>query len=263
MSLIKTKGPVRGRCNICGSFDKLCADHIPPKGVNRFDHMQLNQILESLNLAPSHGRYFQRGVKFRSICASCNSDILGSRYDPELVAFANQVRTYLYSTLSRPNTAVFSVRPGLILRSILGHILAIGIERFPRGEVGDQMANFVLDNRARWPSNFGAYYWLYPYSDQVAIRTCGIAVRLNAPILFASVLKFLPFAFMVTWDADSRLNIPHRNLADYMAGDGSAKVDVPIDFHKFPKQRYPEAPGKSGAVYHGEDAFRTVYKYRS
>lgn len=255
----QTRGPSVGTCNICGGRNKLTADHVPPKGVIRFDSAQLHSIIDVLGVlrggAKPRGRFFQRGVKFRSLCEGCNTDILGTLYDPELVRFSNSVSDYLNSHLVVPAEASFVAKPGYVARAVAGHILAIGIERFPRGELGDALADFVLDPDASLPSKIGFYFWLYPYRHQVSIRSCGILVKGGAPPLVVSVLKFTPLAFMLAWDADSALHIPHQNLADYTAGSGAREVSIPLDFGRIPPERYPEAPGRQGAVLYGADAF--------
>jgi len=258
MALPITKGPKAGRCNICGQHGRLTADHVPPKGTLRFPRMVLNSITDALNAEPparNKGRIFQNGVKFNSLCERCNRDVLGTLYDPELVAFANAVSKYLHSSVILPNIGSFSIKPGLIARAIAGHILAIGVEQFPRGDMGEAMAEMVLAPNSPMPEKLKMYYWLYPYWDQVSIRGCGYLVRWGAPPLVISVLKFMPLAFMVAWDVDPRLNIPHANLIDFAAGRGAESVNVPVNFVDVPHQRYPEAPRSEGAVLHGSESY--------
>ncbi len=258
MPLVVTRGPKVGRCNISGVSAKLTSDHVPPKGTNRFPRMQLHRLVDSLGARPgerTRGRQFQQGVKFRSLCEVCNRDVLGTLCDPELVSFANSVSEYLRSPINLPAMANFRVRPGLVARAVAGHILAIGVERFPRGEMGDAVADFVLDAKAQVPEKLGIYYWPYPYWDQISIRGCCYLVRWGAPPLVISVLKFMPLAFMVTWDVDPGFSIPHINLTDLIVGSGSAAINIPINFRNIPRQRYPEAPDDDGIVLHGADSY--------
>ena len=87
MPLPQTRGPLRGRCNICGEEKKLTSDHVPPKGVNRFTRMELHSVSGALNALEGKKkkfRQFQNGVKFRSLCRDCNGGLLGKKYDPAL-----------------------------------------------------------------------------------------------------------------------------------------------------------------------------------
>lgn len=258
MPLPITRGPKVGRCNICGQNALLTSDHVPPKGTMRFPRMQLNSLVDALNAEPGErakGRFFQSGVKFRSLCQRCNRDVIGTLYDPELVEFSNSVSGYLYSQVDLPRIGAFSTRPGILARAVAGHILAIGVEQFPRGEMGDAMADLVLDPSANFPDKLGIYYWLYPYWDQVSIRGFGYLVRWGAPPLVISVIKFMPLAFMVAWDVHPGFTIRHPNLCDFVVGCGSTRTKVPLSFRSIPPQRYPEAPGKHGAVLLGSEAY--------
>ncbi len=224
----------------------------------RFHRMQLNSIVDALNAEPSKkakGRLFQSGVKFRSLCQQCNRDVVGTLYDPELVEFSNSVSQYLHSQVALPVIGSFTTRPGILARAVAAHILAIGVEQFPRGKMGDAMADLVLDPNAHFPDKLGIYYWLYPYWDQVSIRGCSYLPRFGAPPLIMSILKFTPLAFMVTWDAHPGFKFPHMNLCDSIAGAGLVPTQVWLNFRSLPHQRYPEAPVEDGAVLIGSEAY--------
>ena len=258
MPFPKTKGPPNGRCNICGEFGPLTEDHVPPKGTLRFPRMQLYRMADALSVKRSERgqpRNFQRGVKFRTTCKGCNRDVLGRLYDPELVRFSNEIASYLSSRFSLPSVASFQAKPGHIARAVLGHILAIGVERFPRGEMGDAAAEYVLDPSGAIPSKLGIYYWPYPFWDQVAVRGCGWVESFGAPPLVLSLLKFMPLAYMVTWDIPPSFHVPHRNLADLISGSRDKVTQIPVNFTEVPPQRYPEAPDDDGMVLHGQDSF--------
>ncbi|MGM0496207.1 MAG: hypothetical protein ACQERX_06050 [Bacillota bacterium] len=258
MPLLKTKGPKFGRCNICGEEHKLTTDHVPPKGTIKFPKMKLFNIIEALNAKPyqkNKGRDFQQGVKFRSLCKHCNGDLLGGYYDPELIKLANKISNYLSSFVTLPAKTTFSTSPGLIVRAVLGHILAIGVERFPRGEMGDAAAELVLDKDALLPEKLGVYYWIYPYWDQVSIRQFVFKVKLGTPSIVVSLIKFMPIAFMVTWNPDPNFNIPFYNLVDFAVGSGNNMAEIPVNFFNIPSQRYPEAPGDNGIALHGPESY--------
>lgn len=257
MPLLKTKGPKFGKCNICAKQSKLGEDHVPPKGVIRFPKMQLHEMAASLNAeaaAKQKGRKFQQGVKFRSLCQRCNGEILGGIYDPPLIEFCNEISRYLASQMYLPSKTSFIAKPDRIVRAIFGHLLAIGVEQFPRGDLGDAMAKAVLDPSSEIPDSIGVYYWPYPFWDQVSIRGFGFLLKWGAPPLVASVIKFMPLAFMVMWKPGNRFNIPHLDMMRYV-GEPGCEAEVPLDLSSVPPQRYPEAPGKEGATLHGEGSY--------
>ena len=259
MPLPMTKGPIFGKCNICAlPNQKLTSDHVPPKGTVKFPRMKLHNLIEFLKAndgTPKKGREFQHGVKFRTICESCNSNIIGSRYDPALVNLCNDISTYLYSQITRPTATTFRTSPDLVARAVAGHLLSIGVEHFPRGEMGEALAKFVLDPDSPPPQNLAIHYWLYPYWEQVSIRGAGLLVRFGTPPLVISLIKFTPIAFMITWNADPGFDFPYPNLMDYISNVPGEFAEIPLDFRIIPPARYPEAPGDDGIVLHGSESY--------
>lgn len=258
MPFIQTKGLKRGLCNICGKHGKLTEDHVPPKGTLKFPRMVLYDIGEVLNTKAEkdrRGREFQRGVKFRSICAKCNGDYLGGLYDQELKEFSNNVGNYLHSLVARPAVTFFSVAPGKVIRAVCGHILAIGVERIPRGDMGDAMANLVLNPHQEIMDDLHVYYWVYPFLDQVAIRNFGFLDRFGTSPIISAVLKFFPLAFMVLWSPPSSFSPPAFRLNDYCVGSGNSQAEIPLSLSEIPPQRFPEAPSDTGMTLHGNDSY--------
>lgn len=141
-----TKGPREGHCNICDVHDKLTEDHVPPKGTIRIAQVEMLHIVDLLkaNRPKKSRRSSQNGVKFRSLCATCNNHHLGHTYDPELISFTDQVTHFLKSSVTLPPSTTVRIRPGYVTRAVLGHLLAVGVERRARGEMGDQVVDFFL-----------------------------------------------------------------------------------------------------------------------
>jgi hypothetical protein len=86
---IATRGSKTGICNICGMHGKLTEDHTPPKGSIKIGQVELQHIVNYLsNEKPaSKGRLLQNGVKYRTLCSSCNNTYLGAKYDPAVIEF--------------------------------------------------------------------------------------------------------------------------------------------------------------------------------
>lgn len=258
MNYLQTFGPKVGPCNICGEHSRLTADHVPPKGVNRFPRMRLYKLVDVMgvpDVEKKGGRDFQQGVKFRTLCSRCNGRLLGRLYDPELIRLSNNVSRYLFSVVDRPHATQFETNPGLVARAVLGHILALGVKRAPEGPMAEEAAKLVLDPDRQFPERLKVYYWPYPFWDQVKIRGFGLIVKWGAPQLVASVLKYMPLAFLVSHDVDPRLTVPHLCLNEHMVGSGNHRADIPLRFSDIPPHRYPEAPGDDGAVLHGADSY--------
>jgi hypothetical protein len=259
--LPKTKGPLYGKCNICEKGNqKLTSDHVPPKGTLKYPRMRLHSLIDFLgvNKEFQKGKHFQNGVKFRTICEHCNSKVIGSLYDPALVQFANEINNFLHNQQSRPQIKYFNTQPDLIARAIAGHVLALGVEHFPRGEMGDALAKFVLEPTSAAPRELGVYYWAYPYWEQISIRAFGLLLDFGTPPLTMSLIKFNPIAFMLTWKADPGFQFSPPNLMDYIPNVSGGQVQIPLDFRKIPSSGFPERPDSNGIAFHGDKSYVAV-----
>lgn len=258
--LVNTWGPAVGHCNICDSHTKLTEDHVPPKGTLGIPQADLFHIVELLSgqrpIGKKKGRLMQNGVKFRSLCARCNSALLGAQYDPELIKFSNSVHMFLKSAISIPEVASVEIKPGLVARSVLGHLFAIGIERREKTPMLAAAAQFFEDVNLPIPDGMEIYYWVYPYKRQLAVRDGALLTDFfkSPPIVFWC-LKYFPLGFMITWDEDvvGRINLPR--LRDFMINGGNHPAKVPLIFKPVVEEAWPEAPTENGATFYGSGAF--------
>lgn len=260
---VNTRGPVEGHCNICGTFGVLTEDHVPPKGTLTVPQVDLFHILELLSVERPIGkkkyRHLQSGVNFRSLCVSCNSGLLGSRYDPALIHFANSVALFLKSKIRLTNTAKVQIHPGLVARSVLGHLFAVGLERTERTPLLRAAADFILDENLPLPDGIDVHYWVYPYRRQVALRDASMLTDFfkSPPIVFWC-LKFFPLGFMVTWANEHPRRLALASLRDYMLNGGVHHSDIPLYLDRVPHQLWPEVPSNEGALLYGDAAVGTI-----
>jgi hypothetical protein len=255
---VDTRGPKVGHCNICDSYGPLTADHVPPKGTLRFPQVDLIHIVALLGAEGPEGkrrsRRMQSGVHFRSLCSTCNSELLGARYDPALIEFSNSVSLLLKGAVAVPEVSFVNVTPGAVARSVLGHLLAVGIERRERTPLLQDAINFFLDDTLPMPAGLDIHYWVYPYRRQVAIRDAALVTTFfKTPPLGFWCLKYFPVAFMVVWnEKHRRVRLP--NLKDFMLNAGMHPARVPVPLRQIPPQSWPEAPTDDGAVFYGDGA---------
>jgi hypothetical protein len=253
---VDTRGPKIGYCNICDAYGPLTGDHIPPKGTLRFPQVDLLHIADLLRAEKPIGkrksRRMQSGVKFRSLCSRCNSELLGARYDPALIEFTNSVSLLLKGAVAVPEVAFVNVTPGAIARSLLGHLLAVGVERRQTTPVLEAVSTFFLDTTLPLPHGLELHYWVYPYRRQIAIRDAALIASFSKsePIAFWC-LKYFPLGFIVTWGRREQ-HLP--NLRDFMLSGGMHPARVPVVLRNLPPQNWPEAPSDEGAVFYGEGA---------
>lgn len=176
---LETRGPAEGPCSLCGRHGRLTEDHVPPKGVPRVGQARLVEVSDYLKgeRATRTIRFFQRGVKYRSICAHCNTTLLGARYDPELIEFTRAVDKSLGQRLYLPMQ--LKIRPNRLVRSVVGHLLAHGVDLPREGEFFVDMRRCFPDEQATLPPGYQMYCWLYPYNDQFVAQCVGRMTKLG------------------------------------------------------------------------------------
>lgn len=253
---VVTYGPSSGVCNICGADGKLTEDHTPPKGCIRVGAVKIQHIVERLSAPPSdiQGRISQNGIKYRTLCAKCNNAVLGGAYDPSLVEFANAVGSFLDSPIALPKQMHVRTKPQRVMRSILGHLKAQGVDRYDIGPDTIPVRDYIQDPTFSLPDWIRIYHWVYPYSSQVVIRDCGyMDLRIHQQFIIW-ILKFYPCAFLVTWRQPAEHSFNLNSLSDYRHLGINDEVEFPVSLNRIIHERWPEAPTDHSVLIYGQEA---------
>jgi len=250
---IITRGPKHGQCNICGDIGPLTEDHTPPKGCVRPTAMTLQHVSSRLSAEPAVTTKAHDGVKYRTLCARCNNEFLGGRYDPALIDFVNLVAGLLASPLSLPSRMVVQAKPGRIVRAVWGHLAAVGVDRYPKGPDTEALRDFFFDESLPVPEGINVYYWVYPYRRQVLIRDAGITDMRGPSHATYWLMKFYPLAFAV-WRPARGYGLNFRDLATRCPPTPDAVVDVVVELGKLPHELWLEAPTDTQAILFGRDS---------
>lgn len=217
---VKIKRDAHGICNICKKETELSWDHVPPKGSIFYTDVEIYSLSNGFLSIDNPPRVVsQNGMKFRTICSSCNN-LMGTRYD---VVFNNFIKqTILILEQGNQDFQYLELKVDLkyLVMSILGHLLAAKAEY--EATVPDEMMRNILNSEV-FDSNgpLNIHYWFYPYaSNQVARDLLVSKINLDKHAL-VSILKVFPFAFLVT-ESDMfigkvpRLNeFYHRGLINF------------------------------------------------
>jgi hypothetical protein len=182
---------------------------VPPKGSCRPRRVDLRSLASALESDPRLRikRHMQDGVKFGTLCETCNTQRLGKDSDPELNVLSQSVADYLHPLLDRrlvlPSRHVLEARTNRVARAVLGHLLAAEV-RQGQGKPQDRpmlraMRDFVLDQSGALPESLAIYYWLFPARFQVILR--GVGICFPSGTVVADFLKYFPLAFMVAFKA--------------------------------------------------------------
>lgn len=257
MRKLITRGPKIGTCNICGAHGPLTEDHTPPKGSVRATQVEMHHIANILSAEKPgvHGRVSQNGVKFRTLCGSCNSSLLGANYDVAFNDFSQKVASYLKTTVALPNTMYVRGKPQKIIRSLLGHLSALGIDRYKKGAHTEVIRDYFLDQSQALPNCMDIYYWIYPYRIQVLVRDAVLRNLKVQETAYIWLMKFFPLAFLIVWDHPNGYDYPQfPNLAHWGRLGIEDEVELPIQLSVVPHERWPEAPEEHSFLIYGEGA---------
>lgn len=254
--LVATRGPKHGKCNICGESGVLTEDHTPPKGCIRPTQVELRHVIEVLSATPSKekARLSQNGVKYRTLCGRCNNSLLGHLYDPAMIELVNKVATILRSPILLPNPLAVSCQPQALIRSVIGHIAAQGVDRYRKGLHTEAIRDYLLDHSLPLPEGLKIFYWLYPWRVQILVRDAVyMDLHKDKQFLFW-IMKFFPMAFMVVFDEIPDFSFQVQNLDPCRQLPFTTRVDLPILLHPIPPLEWPEAPTEASTLLYGREA---------
>lgn len=213
-------------------------------------------VIELLSVArpkPS-ARRSQDGTKYRTLCARCNSELLGRRYDPALIQLSHDVGRLADSKLQLLPQLRLTTKPNCLARSVVGHLLAFGLQQHRQGTANEALTDFFLDESLPFPSRMRIYYWMYPHSNQIAVRHAGLSFKGLDDVAPFMLLKFFPLAFFIVVDEPASWRLPLRRLEPLLTAEIDRECELPIELTALPEPQWPEAPGKWGVVFYGEGA---------
>lgn len=255
--VIATYGPKVGTCNICGTHGPLTEDHTPPKGCLKPTQVEVRHISSHFGSGPPTGkaRKSQNGVKYRTLCARCNNTLLGHKYDPHFIDFVNEIGHALKSSLYLPPVIQIRAEPQAILRSLLGHLAAQGVDRYRKGPLTESIRDYILDTSLPFPDGLSAFYWAYPHKPQVMVRDAAYLNITGGHQPFVLwLLKFFPVAFMVTWGEPTGLMYEPQNFNPWRHVAYGTGVDMPLILRPTAHPYWPEAPSNNNILLYGQEA---------
>ena len=267
--MISTKGLDFGVCNICGDSGKLTEDHTPPKKCIRITQVELFHIIDHLDalgqreIIHNKGRRLMNGVKYKTLCEPCNSKYLGSLYDPAFIYFVNTVGEFLKSTLILPRMIPITIEPQKIMRSLIGHLSAQGVNRYKKGENTIPIKDYILNSSKSLPEDLNIYYWLYPYKYYLMARDFGYLDTRDGKSCAMWLIKFFPIAFLVTFAKPEEWGFHVNELSLYRDKPIDYKAKEYISLTNIPHPMWPEAPSDENhnVVLYGQEAI-TSYELK-
>ena len=239
MHYVKLKRAKDDTCNICRRQAPLSWDHVPAKGGIQLSAVQIRSVFSVLTGESQKFKssYSQNGLKYRTICKSCNETI-GHKYDVTLNEFALSVGNYLSTSLSLPPIIHHPTRPTALVRSVLAHILAAKVTN--DGAYFDRdIAPTILDENIPIPQDLHVFYWLFPFEATVLIRDFVISyVALGSKeVISCQLLKYFPVAYLIT-NASRFQDLDE--LTTYRNAPITEEISIPIRLSPVRPSVWPE-----------------------
>jgi len=232
------------QCNICGKFEKLSDDHVPPKSCFNKEKVVYNNYYEDVANAKARitgdelyaYKISQNGIKFPSLCAKCNNTLLGANYDHELERLAKCVHNLVSSQVTLPSNVTLSLNVNKLSRSVIGHLLAAKNKYDGQVLTDRKMREYFLDETLLPPKDMKLLFRLYPYESIIIHRDFVVGSLIKTaqlPSGTVDCLSFYPIAFVLCSGASSCGLV---DIFKYGTSTIDDMIDFPIDLssHKHP-----------------------------
>lgn len=232
-------GIENGYCRICGNFQKLTSDHIPPKSCGNKRRVDVTLAGQKL--------IFQNGFNCKTICEDCNNRLLGSSCDKVFIELYKHVKKLEKTTITIPDTITIDLDIKELLRCYLGHFLAVKM----RGgiSVKNYLSTVIDDDKTVFYSyrkyvlkeiitldNFIVYYWYYPYSNVVIMPYSSFTFNFLQPnqvSILGTLIKMYPLAILIVDKEPDILRLRKLNLNE---------DKLYLSLYKIIPKIFPEAP---------------------
>jgi hypothetical protein len=245
-----------GHCNICQEYGRLTWDHVPPQGSTTVSEVEVDRLFFTFKeIAKNRPKFSQNGLKYRTICASCNSR-LGTDFDPVLKDFAGYIAQVLNSRLILPSLLYIPTRPTALARAILGHLLAARL--YPEDQGFDGIVRtFLFDDSAPIPEELSVFCWVHPFDHHVILRSVMMPARRGNFSSFGmfSIVKFFPVGFLVT-DQNSYEGL--EALTAWRSLPCSETAKVVLNTRDIRGPFWPEQRDPGNAILMGSDGIDSV-----
>jgi hypothetical protein len=193
------------------------------------------------------------------LCGRCNNSLLGAKYDSALIEFTTSIASILKSSLYLPHELSVEAQPQAVMRSVLGHIAAQGVDRYKKGRLTEAVRDYMLDESLPLPQGLHMFYWAYPHTAHVMVRDAALMNLAGGKNPFPMwLLKFFPVAFLIAWDEPHGLEyIPHsfESLRD---SPFSFRAKLPLTLRPTIPAYWPEAPTDNSFIMYGQEAIHAV-----
>ena len=190
---IYEKSSERNICNICLKSATLTLDHVPPKAALPVRQVHVKPLFNRADRSV----FSQSGVKYRTLCVTCNRDRLGQSFDKALIAMCKQASRLHRNSALLVQQPTVEIDPGQVLRSVLGHMLAAK-DHTPRTKADEQMRAFFMDPASTDLGDLHVFYWAHPDRSIRMMRdTAVLEFGSSIEVVWCDLLVWYPIGFLV------------------------------------------------------------------
>lgn len=156
------------------------------------------------------------------------------------------------STLALPEYTVLETKPNRLVRSIVGHLLAQGLNQHRTGTAIIELTDYFINPTLRFPTRVNVYYWIYPFGDQVIIKSSSVSFHYWNSFATCMLIKFFPLSFLFVIDEPETWTLGVEKLNFYLTDNIDFSTKMRLKLKDVPAQRWPELPGDEGMVLHSD-----------
>jgi len=197
---------IRGTCRICGAFERLTYEHVPPRHAFNDEPIKSYELGEWWNLqAGKPARYAneQRGAGDHLLCDRCNNHICGTWYVPELCTWVRAVAPVWEAIPEGAGESLEAkiglrhVRPALFAKQVIAMLLASTPEGFSSEH--PELQHLVLERDARGlPDCYRLYLSLFKRCVARETGVYDVLTDFGVTVFRAVELSYPPFSYLLT-----------------------------------------------------------------
>ena len=201
-------------------------------------------------------RQSQNGLKFRTICGSCNS-LLGVEYDPTVTEFVTAVSRCLTARIELPPSIEVGIKVQRLMKGVVGHLLAAEVDHRSSFFL-PWASDYVLNPATPLPEPINIFFWLHDGPGYLAVTDLIKYSLRRGSTHILHALKFPPLGFLIT---PSRMYDGLPSLSRYRTAHPDEKVPVRVAPAARRPADWPEAPSDvDGTIsFFGAGAASAIY----
>ena len=232
-----------GVCHICGKYDNLTFEHIPPKKAFNFTRAKLitgDEIIKTIadetrlpwDYSNLNYKNEQRGVGIYSLCSSCNN-LTGSLYGEEYIKFAYTIDKLLKGKDKIDKQTVGIYIEEVYLSRIAKQILSMFCSTYSGFAKTYPIVKELILNRNKTLNDFSKFRITMFLLKEYKIGYTGLnAMYTGGEIITVVEIDAYPFGFILELDPKSQsTDLDITNFLSYKY-DEKFNIKFGINFHE-------------------------------